>query len=1005
MVTASSSGSVCGKSGRPFRYLMLLLVALCGSEIVFAQATFPVSFVARIDSLLPSSPVAPNRFQQLTVPQTLCLAVADFNSDGKLDVATCGNANDVWVSLGNGDGTFQPAVTYTAGTNYPLSLMLADFNGDKKPDLIVINGDSTVSVLLGNGDGTFQSQVVTAISANVQNLVGVGDFNGDGKADLVIPVLVPQDGDSEPAIMQGNGDGTFQAPVMSGGAVASPTSVQTADFNGDGKLDLIWGLTVFLGNGSGTLQAAINGSTTNECCDLVGDFNNDGKPDVSTAGKLFLGNGDGTFDSGQYLPCCGSPVIAADFNGDGNLDLLTDGGTVELGNGDGTFNGVVGEILPVGTFGVGDFNGDGTLDVVAAVGSGVLETSIGQGNGNFLSDTVLGACGSRYCVTNDVVVGDLNNDGIADLVFVSGLTDVEGGVAVTALLGNGNATFKVLPAFNAGNQGLVATAALADFNKDGKLDLAVAVGPALGILLGDGDGTFEPLVTYGSDNPIFVASGDFNGDGKMDVVTVDGAGTSSVFLGNGDGTFGFPSSFSLSGGSPTALVVADFNHDGKLDLAVNNGTVLLGNGDGTFQSPVAAFPSGGSIAIGDFNNEGNLDIAEATSSGLAIMLGNGDGTFGSPVYYGFAGGQIAVADFNHDGKLDIAVGNQTVGDVEILVGKGDGTFQAETPYFVSTLFSNGVNLAAVDVNGDGYPDLVSGTMSLLLNRSSGADSWITPDLLTFASQNVGSRTGQDIFLTNIGQQALTISSTTFTGADAGDFSIINYCDSTLPAGAKCHMEVDFIPQGAGTRTATLIIKDNGTGSPHTIALSGTAVATSNLGLGVPSGGSSSVTVSAGETAKYTLSIGGAGFSGTATLACSGSPTGATCTVPASVSVSATTASQFPVSVSTTAAMSGALVRQRFAPFPWLWAIGIFGVVILPVAATSSGRQRIPRRYGRGLAIGLILLISSCGGGGGNGGTTSTSGGSGATPAGSYTLTVTATSGSMSSSVQLKLTVQ
>lgn len=163
--------------------------------------------------------------------RTEFLAVGDFNGDGKLDLATA-NAytppEGVSVLLGNGNGTFQSPILYTVGTT-PQNLTTADLNGDGKLDLAVINyGDGTISVLLGKGDGTFQ--VLAPIDAVPSVLwVGAGDFDGDGKMDLATT------GVSSTALLLGNGDGTFRAPLLlSNGA----NSIAAGDFNGDGTLDL-----------------------------------------------------------------------------------------------------------------------------------------------------------------------------------------------------------------------------------------------------------------------------------------------------------------------------------------------------------------------------------------------------------------------------------------------------------------------------------------------------------------------------------------------------------------------------------------------------------------------------------------------------------------------------------------------------------------------------------------------------------------------------------------------
>jgi hypothetical protein len=192
------------------------------------------------------------------------------------------------VLVGNGDGTFQTARNFSAGT-VPLSVAVADFNGDGVADLAVANGESNnVSVLLGNGDGTFQAAVNYATGANPDS-VAVGDFNGDGIPDLVVANAGNSPyTDSSVSVLLSNGDGTFRAAVNYV-AGAYPTSVAVGDLNGDGLLDLAvaftGGVRVLLGNGDGTFQTTpisyVAGSIPVSLA--VGDFNGDGFHDLAVA--------------------------------------------------------------------------------------------------------------------------------------------------------------------------------------------------------------------------------------------------------------------------------------------------------------------------------------------------------------------------------------------------------------------------------------------------------------------------------------------------------------------------------------------------------------------------------------------------------------------------------------------------------------------------------------------------------------------------------------------------
>ncbi len=325
-----------------------------------------------------------------------------------------------------------------------------------------------------------------------------------------------------------------------------------------------------------------------------------------------------------------------------------------------------------------------------------------------------------------VVVADFNGDGKLDLALATNNS------LVSVLLGNGDGTFQTK--IDSATGAKAYSIAAADFNGDGKLDLVTTANDdgKVYVLLGNGDGSFQAKVGYAVGAlPRFVAVGDLNGDGKIDIAVANrSSNTVSVLLGKGDGTFWTKVDYD-TGYNPVSLAIGDVNGDNKADLVVanyssNTVSVLLGNSNGTFQ-PKVDYATGGtptSVAIGDVNADGKLDlvVANSTSNTVSVMLGDGDGTFQPKVDYatGSYPWAVVIGDFSGDGKVDIAALNYMSSTVSVLRGQGDGTFLAKTDYAVGP---SPYAIAKEDFNGDGKLDLVTANQnssfaSVLLNISS-----------------------------------------------------------------------------------------------------------------------------------------------------------------------------------------------------------------------------------------------------------------------------------------------
>lgn len=687
------------------------------------------TLLAQADGSFAAGPV-------LTLPAdvTPFCQVADENGDGKPDLI-CPYANEFSASMmvfpGKGDGSFgSPIVTVLPSSSEfdtywsPVIGSPANFHGHGVTDFVVANVGAGVGyVLLSNGDGTFKV-INQKTSVNLDyggNIYQALDINGDGNNDLLF---------ASGAVLLGDGTGQFKGAW---GGFGGDGSCTFGGIDGEPHIDLVCGQ-----------ELAVDG-------DIVG----------GTQLLIFHGNGDGTFQTtpittitygdrtneyngfGTFL----TPIAVKDLNGDGIPDILAEAGdglTVILGRPGLNFSypehyatgynttwlGLAGQFARR----IADLNGDGLPDLIESGPNGVYIT-YGRPDGVF--DTA-----QAFELTQAIgyeTVADFNEDGIPDIAAT-------GDQAIELSLGKGDGSFEYRHSLPRGaadfSTPLSATHAQivhGDFNGDHHQDILAVGSPSIYayddyVLFGHGDGTFTTPLLVSNSSPTFPMAYepqvfDFNGDGKDDLFTSD-PNNLYVALSNGDGSFKTVTT-ALSATLQTQAAIADVNGDGKLDAVLAGTTsveVFNGLGDGSFDTSGLVLPiprNNGTavqgsiaVAIGDFDGDGYKDIAllatpaintEGYESTLFVYFGKAGGAFlaGVPVasldrpYT-----NLYAADLNKDGLDDLVLKTDAldgaVGIVHSLAGR---QFGPEVNYYAG---SGLADLAIVDLNGDGFPDLVFG---------------------------------------------------------------------------------------------------------------------------------------------------------------------------------------------------------------------------------------------------------------------------------------------------------
>jgi hypothetical protein len=609
---------------------------------------------------------SPSFYQSANNPYQV--AAGDFRNSGKLDLLIR-NPDGIWLSVGNGDGTFQPgAVIWEEPStlifvtppgplfNGPASFAVGDFNGDGKLDLAVDIDGARMDVLLGTGTGAFNPAPIPTYIFTANQTGGGGgsiaaaDLTGNGKLDLVVATGYG----ATLAIFYSNGDGTFQSPLIYPLPEYDDETVTLADFNSDGKPDILVGtnggsdvnnyFTMLLNQGPNRFgpppkQFPVGSpadNNINAVAIALGDLTGKGRQDAVVS---VWGNSAGPLINGQFP----SPPTVTPGGQVQNRDSIS----VLLGNNDGTFQGP--KQYLVGTHPIAivlaSLTGDGKQDaVVANIISNDVSVLKGNGDGTFQSAITI-PLGKN---PNALAVKDLNGDGKPDIA-VTNLSDNTVSVLLNTSTASGQLSFASPVSYSVGQNpaGVVA----GDFNHDGKIDLAVVndgdpfaitSSTTLSVLFGNGNGTFQPATTqvlwktYGGDA---LVGGDFNGDGNLDLAVANfPRGEVMVLRGQSNGTF-VPAGTYTVGAGAEGIVVSDFNGDGRLDLAVNginDDTIafLAGNGDGTFVPVVdratdktvpfgwPAFPYPAFIAGGDLTGDGKPDLVATniTNKTVTVLL-------------------------------------------------------------------------------------------------------------------------------------------------------------------------------------------------------------------------------------------------------------------------------------------------------------------------------------------------------------------------------------------------
>jgi hypothetical protein len=800
------------------------------------------------------------------------VAVADVNEDGKPDLIVANQcvscaSGTVAVLLGNGDGTFQKAMTFSSGGYRAFSVAVADVNLDGRPDLIVANyGSNNVGVLLGNGNGTFRAAVTYGSggpSGSVPFSVAVADLNLDGRPDIVVA-----NGD-DVGVLLGNGDGTFE-PVVTFGSGGGAYSIAVADVNGDGKPDIVVGnghnvgsddgsVSVLFGNGDGIFQTAVTYASGGDDANsvTVADVNGDGKPDLIVANycigpsncangtvAVLLGDGDGTFEPAVSYGSGGGEsvsVAVADLNRDGLPDLVV--ANIVSNNVGVVINNDANDLGPTATAWVSSANPSNygqsvtfTATVTAEVGGtptgtvSFLDGNTSLGNSSLNSNSVATLSTSSLAVGTQSITVIYNGDTHfvpSEAPAKSQLVQGSVGRLGTSLIAFGGHALGISSAKtealnNAGNEQMTVTSVTAtgDFAVQANscmngvkpsthCNVNVVFTPTQ---LGPRSGTLT-FTDNASNSP---QTAQLTGTGLSGTNTTL---VSSLNPANFDQTVTFTATVAgQSGATPTGTV-------GFLDGTTSLGkSSLNSSGVATFTISTLSVETHSITATYD----GDTQFAPSTSSILnqvvmgtvAVSPSTTSLSFGDQVINTTSGPKIVV--LTNTGGDTLTIGGVTVdGNFAISENTCGATLAGGAKCsvkitFTPTMLTEQTGTITVADNAPNSPQTVT-----LTGKGEAQVVW-SPTSMSFAAQAVGTTSAaKNVTLTNNLSTALGITSITFTGTDPGDYAQTNTCGGSVAAKGRCTISVMFTPKATGIRTGTLNVSDSANNSPQTVTSTGT----------------------------------------------------------------------------------------------------------------------------------------------------------------------------------------